>query len=121
MPNGRALPARRLDRRLPWAAHIWIAARAAAPHLREMAQCRFSPAAGAAHVAGGARPSVAAAAGSQVVKWALMLCVLAVPASAQPQTVELVSSSAQLFDAEQARELGKTLPADLPVRFWLRL
>lgn len=53
------------------------------------------------------------------MKWAIL--ALAMSANAAPLTVERESSVAQLFDAEQARELARTLPADLPVKFWLRL
>ncbi len=50
-------------------------------------------------------------------------CVLALFASAHAEspTVERVATIAQLFDADEARDLARTLPADQAVKFRVRL
>jgi predicted esterase len=56
-------------------------------------------------------------------RWLFLCCALALSAAAQaePRTVERETSLAQLYDADAARQLSKTLPADLAVKFRLRL
>ncbi len=56
-------------------------------------------------------------------RWVFLYCALAlsVVARAEPRTVERETSLAQLYDADAVRQLSKTLPADLAVKFRLRL
>ena len=52
-----------------------------------------------------------------------MLCALwlSAHAQAQPATLAVRTSIAELFDAAQARELGSTMAADQPVNFQVRI
>lgn len=56
-------------------------------------------------------------------RWVFLCCALAlsVVARAEPRTVERETSLAQLYDADAVRQLSKTLPADLAIKFRLRL
>lgn len=56
-------------------------------------------------------------------RWVFLCCALALSAGtqAEPRTVERKTSLAQLYDADAVRQLSKTLPADLAIKFRLRL